>query len=174
MTKTTTTGGHVDRVVGADNLPEPVLRLGSLGRVDYGDWFSLGTDVLATPEKWARAMLGDVPNATELLIWRGFLGFRVRREQSPDLVAGWPITLRSATSVRLEAASWFVAGNLVVRVAEGRASLGTFLRYDRALARAVWPPLSAVHRRMVPGLLRAAEASLLRGSPNLGGPRSSA
>ena len=158
MTRTTATPGQVDRVVGTDNLPAPVLRLSSLGRVDYGDWFSLVTDVLASPEEWARAMFGNVPNATELLIWRGLLGFRVRRERSHDLVAGWAITSRSATSIRLEAASWFLAGNLVVHAANGRVSLGTFLRYDRAMARAVWTPLSAVHRRVAPGLLRDAEA----------------
>jgi hypothetical protein len=162
MTRTTPTAAPVDRAVGTHNLPEPVLGLSSLGLIDYGDWFSLMTNVPATPEEWARAMFGNVPSATELFIWRGLLGFRVRRERSPDLVAGWPITSRSTTSIRLETASWFVAGNLVVHVAEGRVSLGTFLRYDRGLARLVWTPLSALHRRVAPGLLRAAEASLLR------------
>ena len=162
MTRTTATPGQVDRVVGTDNLPDPALRLSSLGRVDYGDWFSLATDVLASPEEWARAMFGNLPNATELFIWRGLLGFRLRRERSRDRVAGWAITSRSTTSIRLEAESWFVAGNLVVHASEGRVSLGTFLRYDRALARAVWTPLAAVHRRVAPGLLRDAEAAILR------------
>jgi hypothetical protein len=162
MTSMTATPGRLDRVVGTDKLPDQLLRLSSLGGMDYGDWFSLVTDVPATAEEWARAMFGNVPNATELFIWRGLLGFRLRRERSPDLVAGWPITWRSATSIRLDTASWFVAGNLVVQVEEGRVSLGTFLRYDRVLARLVWTPLSVVHRRLAPGLLRAAEASLLR------------
>ena len=162
MTRTTATAAAVDRAVGTQTLPEPVLRLSSLGRIDYGDWFSLMTDVSATPEEWARAMFGNVPNATELFIWRGLMGFQVRRERSPDLVAGWPITSRSTTSIGLQTASWFIAGNLVVHVAERRVSLGTFLRYDRGLARLVWAPLSAVHRRVAPRLLGAAEASLCR------------
>jgi hypothetical protein len=37
-------------------------------------------------------------------------------------------------------------------------SLATLLRYDRSLGRGVWPPLSAIHRRVVPGLLRDAAA----------------
>ena len=162
---TTATAARVDRVVGADHLPDWVLQLSSLGWVDYGDWFSLETAVRATPEQWARAMFGNVASATELFIWRGLLGFRVRRERSPDLVAGWPITSRSSTSIRLATASGFVAGNLVVHAAEGRVSLGTFLRYDRLLARLVWTPLSAVHRRVAPGLLRGAEAKILREGP---------
>ncbi|MFJ6656054.1 hypothetical protein ACIQNG_06770 [Streptomyces sp. NPDC091377] len=41
----------------------------------------------------------------------------------------------------------------------GRLSLATFLHYDRRLpGRAIWTPLSAVHRRLAPGLLRGAEA----------------
>ena len=163
MSSTTATAGQVDRAVGTDTLPDEVLRFSSLGRVDYADWFCLRTDVYATPEEWARAMFGNVPNATELFIWRGLLGFRVRRERSPDLVAGWRITSRSTTWIRLETASWFLAGNLVVHVSGDRVSLTTFLRYDQALARVLWPTLSAVHRRLVPGLLRGAEASLLRG-----------
>jgi hypothetical protein len=162
MTRATASAGRVDRVVGVENFPDPALRLSSLGCVDYGDWFSLETDVLASPEEWARAMFGNLPNATELFIWRGLLGFRLRRERSRDRVAGWAITSRSTTSIRLEAESWFVAGNLVVHASEGRVSLGTFLRYDRALARAVWTPLAAVHRRVAPSLLRDAEAAILR------------
>jgi hypothetical protein len=162
MTRTTATAAAVDRAVGTQTLPEPVLRLSSLSRIDYSDWFRLMTDVSATPEEWARAMFGNVPNATELFIWRGLMGFQVRRERSPDLVAGWPITSRSTTSIGLQTASWFIAGNLVVHVAERRVSLGTFLRYDRGLARLVWAPLSAVHRRVAPRLLGAAEASLFR------------
>ncbi|HWI34177.1 MAG TPA: hypothetical protein VNS83_07685, partial [Lapillicoccus sp.] len=70
----TATPGRLDRVVGTDKLPDQVLRLSSLGRMDYGDWFSLVTDVPATAEEGARAMFGNVPNATELFIWRGLLG----------------------------------------------------------------------------------------------------
>ena len=162
VTRTTATTADVEWLVGTDNVPGPLVRQSSLGRVDYGDWFSLRTDVSAGPEEWARAMFGNVPSATELFIWQGLLGFRLRRERSPDLVAGWPITSRSSTSIRLGTASWFVAANLVVHVAKGRVSLGTLLRYDRALARLVWTPLSTVHRRVAPRLLCAAEASILR------------
>ncbi|WP_283138116.1 hypothetical protein [Rhizohabitans arisaemae] len=150
----------VDSAVGTHNVPESVRALSSLPGIDYADRFTLSTDADATPEQWARAMFGDVPSLAELLIWRGLLGLRLSRGRSPDTVAGWRIAERGEDWIRLEAASWFLTGNLLVQAAEGRVSLGTFLYYDRRLGRSVWPPLSAVHRRLAPGLLRDAAAKL--------------
>jgi hypothetical protein len=128
--------------------------------VDYADHFTVATDAVTTPERWARAMFGDVPSAAELLIWRGFLGLRLSRGRSPATVAGWWIGARGDEWIRLEAESWFLAANLVVRAAAGRVSLDTFVHYKRRVAHAVWPPLSAVHRRLAPRLLRDTAASL--------------
>ncbi len=60
-------------------------------------------------------MFGDVPSAAEQLIWRGLLGMRLSRGRSPDTIAGWQIAERGENWVRLEAGSWFLTGNLVVR-----------------------------------------------------------
>ncbi|MEU4836214.1 hypothetical protein [Streptosporangium sp. NPDC023615] len=152
--------GSAGGVVGTRDVPAPVRALGSLSRVDYADHFALSVDAEATPERWARAMFGDVPDAAESLIWRGFLGLRLARGRSPDTVAGWRIGGRGEDWIRLEAASWFLSCELLVRAAEGRVSLGTFLRYDRPVGRVVWPPLSSVHRRLAPGVLRGAAAEL--------------
>jgi hypothetical protein len=105
-------------------------------------------------------MLGDVPDLGERLIWRGLLGLRLSRGRSPATVAGWRIGGRGEDWIRLEAASWFLLGNLVVETTGTQVSLVTFLHYRRHLGRAVWPPLSAVHRGLVPGLLRAAAARI--------------
>lgn len=127
---------------------------------DYTDRFSLTTAVDATAERWARAMFGDVPSAAELLIWRGLLGLRLSRGRSPDTVAGWRIGGRGDGWIRLEAASWFLAADLVAETANGEVSLTTSVHYERRVARWVWPPLSIVHRSLVPGVLRAAAARL--------------
>lgn len=150
--------GLVDRVVKAHEVPASVRALSSLPDPDYVDLFTLSTDIQATPQQWARAMFGDVPGVAELLIWRGLLGLRLDRGRSPATMAGWRIAGRGENWIRLEAASWFLTANLLVQVADGRVSLGTFLHYDRCVGRAVWPPLSAIHRRVVPGLLRDAAA----------------
>jgi hypothetical protein len=157
------TVGAVDSDVGAHHLPESVRVLSALPRVDYADRFTLSTEAVATPERWARAMFGDVPSAAERLIWRGFLGLRLHRGRSPATVAGWRIGGRGDGWIRLETASWFLGANMVVLAAGGRVSLVTFLHYARTPGHAVWPPLSAVHRLLVPGVLRAAEVRIQRG-----------
>jgi hypothetical protein len=152
--------GFVDSAVGTQNIPESVRALSSLPDIDYADRFTLSTDADATPEQWARAIFGNVPSVGERLIWRGLLGIRLSRGRSPATVAGWRIAERGENWIRLEAASWFLTGNLLVQATDGRVSLGTFLRYDRRLGHAVWPPLSAIHRRLVPGLLHDAAARI--------------
>ena len=148
----------VDRAVGTDSIPKSIRARSSLPDADYADVFTLSTDAKATPEQWARAMFGDAPSIPGQLIWRGLLGLRLTRERTRDTVAGWRVAERREDWVRLEAASWFLTGNLVVQATGGRVSLGTFLRYDRRLGNVIWPPLSAVHRRLAPGLLRDATA----------------
>lgn len=150
--------GSVDCAVGAHNIPGSVRVLSSLPDIDYADQFTLSTDADAAPERWARAIFGDVPSAAELVIWRGLLGLRLSRGRSPATVAGWLVGGRGDDWIRLEAASWYLTANLVVRTAVGRVSLGTFLHYERRLGHGAWPPLSAVHRRLVPGVLRNAAA----------------
>ena len=41
----------------------------------------------------------------------------------------------------------------MTRVDDEHLSAGTFIRYDHPIAPLVWVPLSAVHRRLMPGLL---------------------
>ncbi|MEU1280669.1 DUF2867 domain-containing protein [Streptomyces sp. NPDC005805] len=150
-------------VVGVRRVPE-LLRAGSaLPAVHYADVFTLttGADPATTPEEWARAMFGDVPGPGERFIWRGLLGLRLAPGRSSETVAGWRVAQREADRIRLEAGSWFLACELLVHRGEGRVSLGTFLHYRRRLGRTVWTPLSAVHRRLAPGLLGDAEARVL-------------
>jgi hypothetical protein len=160
--------GFVHSAVGADNLPESVRALSSLPAIDYADHFTISPELdwgapgSVTPEQWARAMFGDVPNAAELVIWRGLLGLRLTRRRSPATVAGWQIGGRGEDWVRLETASWFLTANLLVQTAGGQVSLTTFLYYDQPLGNVVWPPLSAIHRRLVPGVLRGAAATIAR------------
>lgn len=147
----------VTGVVGLSEIPEPDRSASSLPDADYADAFSIVTDVVASPEQWARAMFGDIPSAAERFIWRGLLGIRLSRGSSPHTVGGWRIAEQSERWIRLEAASWFLSANLVVRTSDGRVSLATLVRYERGVGRIVWPPLSAVHRLLIPGVLRAAD-----------------
>lgn len=131
-----------------------------MDRIHYGDRFTLRTDVVATAEEWARAMFGDVPSAGELLIWRGVLGLRLRLSRSAETVGGWRIHDRNEDFIWLRAASWWLHANLLVRRSGTGVSLTTLLHYRRAWGRVAWPPLAAVHRHLVPGVLRSADAKL--------------
>lgn len=152
-------------VEGTHGVPKSVRNLSGLPGIDYADHFTLTTDIEATPERWARAMFGDVPNLGEQVIWRGFLGLRLSRGRSPHTVAGWRVGGHGPEWIRLEAASWFLGANLVVLTGGGRVSLATFVRYERPLGRRVWPPLSAVHRALVPGVLRDAATKIQAAGP---------
>ncbi|MCZ2859351.1 hypothetical protein [Blastococcus sp. VKM Ac-2987] len=154
----------VTSAVGTDDVPAAVLALSSFPAIDYADLFALTTDLQATPEEWARAMFGDVPDLAQQFIWHVLLRLQLHGGRSPDTVAGWRIGDRDDDWIRLEAGSPLLTGNLVVRAAEGRVSLATFVRYDRPVGRGVWLLLSAVHRRLVPRVLREAEGRL-RSSP---------
>jgi hypothetical protein len=142
------------------DVPDSVRALSSLSRIDYADRFSLRTEVTTTPEQWARAMFGDVPSPAEQLIWRGVLGFRLSQGPSPTTVGGWRIGGRGTDWIRLETASWSLGADMLVQAGGGAVAWTTCLRFDRLLGRAVWAPASAVHRRLVPGVLRAAAARL--------------
>jgi hypothetical protein len=148
--------------VGTRNIPGSARALSSLPEVDYADRFTLATDATATPERWARAMFGDVPNAGQLFLWRGLLGLRLSRGRSPDTVAGWLIGGRGDSWIRLTAASWLLTGNLLVQTAPGRVSLTTLIHYAGPPAALLWPPLSTVHRRLIPGVLDGAAARVSR------------
>jgi hypothetical protein len=133
-----------------------------LSTVDYTDRFGIRTDAGGTPEQWARAMFGNEPSLGELFIWRVLLGLRLSRGRSPDTVAGWRIGGRGDDWIRLETASPAMTANLVVGTGGGQVTLTTMLRYDRTPARIIWPPLSAVHRFLVPRVLRDAAARMSR------------
>jgi hypothetical protein len=143
-------------IVGMSELPELDRGASSLPDADYADAFWLATDVVASPEQWARAMFGDIPSPAQRFIWRGLLGLRLSHGRSPDTVAGWRIAEQGEQWIRLEAESWFLSANLVARTSGDRVSLATLVRYDRGVGRIVWPPLSAVHRLLIPGVLRDA------------------
>jgi len=132
----------------------------ALPRVDYSDRFAVPFSGVANPERWARVMFGDVPSPGEVFIWHTVLRLRLHRAKSPSTVAGWRIDARGDDWIRLATGSWFLSANLVVRVADGSVALATFLRYDRWPGAVVWPPLSAVHRFLVPRVLRKAAARL--------------
>ena len=144
--------------VGVRNVPEPIRRLEPLADPDYADVFTVLTSRATdrSGEAWARAVLEHTPiGRSAPRVWRA-LGLRLGPGSSPDHVQGWRIAARGDDWIRLEATSWFMTAHAVIHLEDGRLSLALFLRYERAIAALIWPPVSLMHRRGVPAMLRQA------------------
>jgi hypothetical protein len=103
--------------------------------------------------QWSRTAIGDVAGRGGQFIWRGVLGLRLKSRPSTERVGGWKIADRGEDWIRLEASSWFLTAHLVTRLDDGHLFAGTFIRYDHPIAPLIWVPVSAVHRRLMPGRL---------------------
>jgi hypothetical protein len=152
-----TSGSTAPTVVREHPVPPEMLALTTLAEPDYVDVFTLGGGIPErSPEEWARVMLDKVAGLGGQFIWRVLLGLRL--QNAPDRVAGWALAARGADHVRLEASSPLMTAHLVVRADAERVTLATVIRYDSRPAALVWGPLSALHRALVPGLMRDAAA----------------
>jgi hypothetical protein len=142
-------------VIQQRTIPEAIRALSGMDHPDYIDVFTVTTNgaAEATPEQWFRTALEDVAGRGGQFIWRGVLGLRLRSQPSTEQVAGWKIADRGEDWIRLEASSWFMTAHLVSQLADGQLFAGTFIRYDHPIAPLIWVPMSAVHRRLMPGLL---------------------
>ncbi len=144
-------------VVRQRTIPESIRSLDTLPS-DYADVFTApASDAAGTsPEGWARAALEGASRVGRFIAWRMLLGLRLERRPAPGYIAGWRIVDRGETWIRIEARSWFMTANIVFQVDEGHVSFATLIRYDRRIAALVWTPVSAVHRRIAPDVLRGA------------------
>src|SRR5215510_11697499 len=138
------------------DVPGTIRSLSTMTRPDYVDLTCRDGEEVASrsPEQWARAAV-EAAGLAGQFVWRVLCGLRLEWRPSPDYVGGWKIADRGDSWVRLEAASWFMTAHLVLEVDDGQLSVATFIRYDRPMAALVWPPLSAGHRLLMPGLLRS-------------------
>jgi hypothetical protein len=118
-------------------------------------------------EQWARAILEDAPVVLRVFIvagWRFVLGLRLGPRHSPDHVLGWKVTARLPGETVLESRSAFMTARLVFHRDGTHLVWATFVHYSRPIAGLIWPPVSLLHRRIVPYALRRA-ASDLSASP---------
>jgi hypothetical protein len=141
-------------------VPEGIRALGALANTDYADIVTATIDKTpAEPEQLIHAVLGGLPRGLLFVIpfvQRAFLGLRLKLRPSPDRLLGWQIADRGENWIRIEAASWFLTGHVVMHVDEGQMSFASFIRYDRRLAALVWPPVSLIHRQVALALVRSA------------------
>ncbi len=141
-------------------VPEAIRSLGALANANYADIVTATIDETpAEPEQVIHATLNGLPRGLLFFIpfvQRAFLGLRLKLRPSPDRLLGWKISGRGENWIRIEAASWFLTGHVVIHVDQGRISFASFIRYDRRLAAFVWPPVSLIHRQVALTLVRRA------------------
>jgi hypothetical protein len=140
-----------------------MLNSGSVDNYDYTDSFEAedarGDD--RSPEQWARAVFEGAPTPMRWFLVAGFrfgLGLRFGPRRSPQHVLGWAIVERGTSSLTLEARSWLLTSRLVFQTEGSRLTQSTLVRYDRPIAAVIWPPVSILHRQIVPYLMRHAAA----------------
>jgi hypothetical protein len=145
-------------------VPEAIRSLGTLANADYADIVTAAIDAAPTePEQVIHETLQRMPRGLVLFIpfvQRVFLGLRLKLQPSPDYLLGWKIADRGDKWIRIEAASWFLTGHVVIHVDERQISFASFIRYDRRLAAFVWPPVSLIHRQVALALVRSAVQAL--------------
>jgi hypothetical protein len=137
-------------------VPESIRSLCALDRIDYTDPLFVATTTTSnvSPEGFARALVEDAVGRAGQFVWQRMLRLRLR--VSEHHVGGWTIGAVGNDWIRLEAASWFVAANIVLSVDERHVSAVVFLRYDHPVARLVCPPVMFAHRQALPTLIREA------------------
>jgi hypothetical protein len=142
-------------------VPGAVRAIDPLADPDYTDAFEADTSGAKhrSPEQWARATFEDAPAVMRwflLASWRAGLGLRLGPLHSPDNVLGWHILDRAASSVTLEIHSWFLACHLVFWLEDTRLVFSSSIRYERKIGAVIWPPVSIIHRGIVPYVLKHA------------------
>jgi len=145
-------------VVQRHQIPDEIRALSGFQSPDYGDVFTITTG--ETPHvsafRWAHVGVEDAAGAGGRFLWQRVLGLRLLPRDAPGQIGGWKVGANGADWIRLEATSWFLSGHLVFSVDGDRMSFGTFLRYDRPIARPLWAALSHLHRWVTPGFLERA------------------
>jgi|ERR1700733_2257252 len=145
-------------------VPEAIRTLGTLPNADYADIVTAAIDAApAEPEQVIHETLRRMPRGLVLFIpfvQRVMLGLRLKLQPSPEYLLGWKIAERGDNWLRIEAASWFLTGHVVIHVDDRQISLASFIRYDRRLAAFVWPPVSLIHRQVALALVRGAVHAL--------------
>lgn len=146
-------------------VPQDVLALATLARVDYADSFVVVADAgpCLTGEHWARAMLEQAPTAMRAMLRRGWtaLGLRLVAERDAGAVLGWPIRHAGPdfALLHLESRIGMPAELLFRPEPDGRGLLfATLVRHENPGVRALWATVGPQHRQIVPRLLAQAAA----------------
>jgi hypothetical protein len=145
--------------------PAEARALTTLARVDYQDGFFV--DVSRAPghsgEEWARATLEAAPQTMRRSLLRGWtaLGLKLAPADAEGAVLGWEVRHGGEGFALLGRDSRIgMPAELLFRPEPDGLLFATFIEQGNPLARSIWAPIAAPHRRIVPALLERAEERL--------------
>jgi hypothetical protein len=81
--------------------------------------------------------------------WRAVLRFQLGPPHSADHILGWEIVEKTHGETVCHLESGFLKADNVFCKLDSTVVWSTFVTYKRPIARAVWPPVSLVHRVLV-------------------------
>ncbi len=113
---------------------------------------AVAADDPRSSEQWARAAWEGAPAPVRWFMragWRFVLGFRLGPQRSADHILGWHILDRRPEETVCQLRSGLMGAYNTFRLADGHLVWSTFITYDRQVARAIWPPVSLLHRLLV-------------------------
>ncbi len=137
---------------------DALLACTTLDVIDHVDAHLLRTEVVHSPQQWAREILTNVTAMRQLSLRAGWtlLGIKLHHGD-PEAIAGWRVTHNDAEYLRLHTDSFTgLTGELVARVTDDGVVFATFVRLDGRVARFLWDRAVAAHMLIVPALLAAA------------------
>lgn len=159
-----------DTVVSADcvrrtEMPQSVLALSTLARIDYYDAFlaDVGPVRGRTAEQFAREILEGAPLALRTRLLSGWSAIGLRIGPSDGSVLGWKIRRATTDLVLLGADSRIgMPGELLFMRHQCGVLFATFVHKSNFVARAVWATVEPAHVRTVRHLLTEASERLRR------------
>lgn len=141
-------------------VPSYMTSLCTLDAPQYADVHEAASgSTRRSPDQWARRVFEDAPPPTRWFLltgWRWALGLRLAPRPSPAHVLGWAILARTDRALVIETRSPVLAAQQVFWVGDACLRQATFVRYENRVGALLWPPVSVIHRRVVPYLLRRA------------------
>lgn len=110
-------------------------------------------------EQWARAAWEGAPAPLRWFMvagWRLVLRLRLGPPRSADHILGWHIIVRRPDETVCQLRSGFLDAYNTFLLVDEHLVWSTFVTYERPIARAIWPPVSLLHRPLVRYALRRA------------------
>ena len=129
-------------------VPEAVLSLGLLDRVDYGDAYEARVSDSRTPREWGEHIIDRASPGILRVVHA--LHQRVGRMRlappGPEHPLGWQILQETGSHFVMGTEGGIVTPRVVILTPPGRVVFSTVLKYETGSARPIWAVGRHVHR----------------------------